>query len=169
MPLRWNYTYLMLKAVIRDRVSFNGFINTNYGVEPLITNETWHVITTLTAFLELFYDATITLSGVYYPTSPLMVHTILDIVSHLKSYEGDGLLLNVVADMKTKYLKYWEHIPLLYAFAFILDPRAKLEEYRSAHNVLSASLSLDYTNNFNMARDKLYEVYGKYEQKYSGV
>ena len=44
--------------------------------------------------------------------------------------------------MKTKYLKYWQQIPLLYAFAFILDPRAKLEGYRSALNVLYASLSL---------------------------
>ena len=107
MPVRWNSTYLMLKAVIRDRVQLNGFINANYGVEPLISEETWHVITALTAFLELFYDATVTLSGVYYPTSPLMVHTLLDIASHLKAYEGDALLLNVVADMKTKYLKYW--------------------------------------------------------------
>ena len=76
MPVRWNSTYMMLKAVIRDRVQLNGFINANYGVEPLISEETWHVITALTAFLELFYDATVTLSGVYYPTSPLMVHTL---------------------------------------------------------------------------------------------
>ena len=169
MPVRWNSTYLMLKAVIRDRVQLNGFINANYGVEPLISEETWHVITALTAFLDLFYDATVTLSGVYYPTSPLMVHTLLDIASHLKAYEGDRLLLNVVADMKTKYLKYWQQIPLLYAFAFILDPRAKLEGYRSALNVLSASLSLDYTDDFNKAREKLFEVFAKYEEKYAGV
>src|SRR4051812_11530955 len=98
-----------------------------------------------------------------------MVLTLLDIASHLKAYEGDGLLLNVVANMKTKYLKYWEHIPLLYAFAFILDPKAKLERYRSALNVLSASLSLDYTGDFNMAREKLYDVFATYEQKYAGI
>uniref|UniRef100_A0A8I6Y9T3 hAT-like transposase RNase-H fold domain-containing protein n=1 Tax=Hordeum vulgare subsp. vulgare TaxID=112509 RepID=A0A8I6Y9T3_HORVV len=160
----------MLKAVIQDRVLFNGFINANYNpVVPLLNGETWHVITALTAFLELFYDATVTLSGVYYPTSPLMVHTLLDIASHLKAYEADGLLLNVVADMKIKYLKYWKKVPLLYALAFILDPRAKLEGYRSALNVLSASLSLDYTDDFNTARDSLYDIYAKYEQKYSGV
>jgi hypothetical protein len=34
-------------------------------------------------FLELFYDAIMTLSGVYYPTSPLIMHNILDIVQHL--------------------------------------------------------------------------------------
>jgi hypothetical protein len=34
-------------------------------------------------FLELFYEATVTLSGVYYPTSPLMLHHILDFAEHL--------------------------------------------------------------------------------------
>ncbi|WVZ96399.1 hypothetical protein U9M48_042039 [Paspalum notatum var. saurae] len=29
--------------------------------------------------------------------------------------------------MKTKFLKYWRDIPLLYSFTFILDPRAKLK------------------------------------------
>ena len=57
----------------------------------------------------------------------------------------------------------------MYAFAFILDPRAKLEGYRSALNVLSASLSLDYTDDFNKAREKLFEVFAKYEEKYAGV
>ena len=134
MPVRWNSTFMMLKVVIRDEVAFSGWINANMGREHL-NNDTWVVAKALCKFLELFYDATITLSGVYYPTSPLMVHTILDIASHLKAYEGDRLLLNVVADMKTKYLKYWEQIPLLYAFAFILDPRAKLEGYHSALNL----------------------------------
>jgi hypothetical protein len=34
-------------------------------------------------FLKLFYDCTITLSGIYYPTSPLVLHHILELVEHL--------------------------------------------------------------------------------------
>jgi hypothetical protein len=73
-------------------------------------------------FLELFYDAIMTLSGVYYPTSPLIMHNILDIVQHLNQYENDALLRHVIAPMKSKFLKYRKDIHMLYAFAFILDP-----------------------------------------------
>ena len=40
MPVRWNSTYMMLKAVTRDGVSFSGFINAYYGVDPLIGTDT---------------------------------------------------------------------------------------------------------------------------------
>jgi hypothetical protein len=45
------------------------------------------VAETLLEFLELFYDAIMTLSSVYYPTSPLIMHNILDIIQHLNQYE----------------------------------------------------------------------------------
>jgi hypothetical protein len=67
----------------------------------------------LLEFLELFYDATVTLSGVYYPTSPLIMHNILDIVQHLTQYENDAFLRNVVSPMKSKFLKYWRDIPIV--------------------------------------------------------
>lgn len=40
-------------------------------------------------FLETFYDSTVALSGVYYPTSTMIVHNILEIAQHLKEYEND--------------------------------------------------------------------------------
>ena len=42
--------------------------------------------------LEIFYDATISLSHIYYPTYTLMVHRILNIATHLKAYENDSIL-----------------------------------------------------------------------------
>jgi hypothetical protein len=77
-------------------------------------------------FLETSYDLTIALSGVYYPTYPMYVHNIFEIAQHLKQYKNDPILLEGVGKMKLKYLKYWRNNPFLYAFAFILDPRAKL-------------------------------------------
>ncbi|CAM0944793.1 unnamed protein product, partial [Alopecurus aequalis] len=38
MPVRWNSTYMMLKAIVKDQVQFMGFINANYG-SILITPE----------------------------------------------------------------------------------------------------------------------------------
>jgi len=62
-------------------------------------------------FLELFYDSTVALSGVYYPTSPLVLHHILEIATHLVNYENDNQLGDVVVPMKTKFLKYWKKYP----------------------------------------------------------
>jgi hypothetical protein len=167
MVVRWNSTYMMLKAVIQDEVAFSGWINANYP--GLITSETWHICKHLFKFLEVFYDATITLSGVYYPTSPLMMHTLVDIASHLKAYEQDNLLRPMVSRMKLKYCKYWEKIPMLYAFAFILDPRVKLELFASALAVITGALGIDYIAYSTDVRDKLSEIYAKYDQKYAGV
>jgi hypothetical protein len=62
-----------------------------------------------------------------------MLHKILKIARHLNTYENDELLRQAVVPMKDKFLKYWRQIPLLYAFAFILDPRAKM---RGFHKIL---------------------------------
>jgi hypothetical protein len=71
----------------------------------------------------------VALFGVYYPTSPLMLHHILKIARNLNAYENHELLRNVVVPMKSKFLKYWREISILYAFAFILYPRAKMREF----------------------------------------
>ena len=71
--------------------------------------------------------------------------------------------------MKTKYLKYWKHIPILYAFAFILDPRAKLEGLGNVLSLLTDAVGHDYSSYFTDVRDKLSELYRKYNDKYAGV
>jgi hypothetical protein len=76
-------------------------MDTNYRRKQGEPN--WYVAEKLLEFLELFYDATVTLSVVYYPTSPLIMHNILDIVQHLTQYENDVLLIHVVAPMKSKF------------------------------------------------------------------
>jgi hypothetical protein len=65
------------------------------------------------------------LSSIYYPTSHLMLHHILDIAGHLHAQETDPLLMNIVTLVKLKVLKYWQNIPLWYSFAFILDPKPR--------------------------------------------
>jgi len=109
MPVRWNSTYLMLQLVLRDQVQFSAFVNANFHQndgEPLLVEATWHVAESIFKFLATFYESTVTLSGVYYPTSHLIVHHILEIAQHLKEYENDATLLVAVYNMKQKYLKY---------------------------------------------------------------
>ena len=136
MDVRWNSTYLMLKHLLPYKETFDMFLTTQYPRKPgdpeLLTPAHWYVAAKLFEFLELFHDATVSLSGVYYPTSPLIMHTILDIAKHLHMYEHDKHIGPAVVPMKKKFLKYWKDIPYLYSIAFILDPRTKLRGFMSS-------------------------------------
>jgi hypothetical protein len=172
MPVRWNSTFLMLKNIIPYKSTFGVFIHTHYhqhGGQTLLTEAHWYVAERILEFLEFFYDSTVSLSGVYYPTSCLVVHNIVEIATHLNNYENDNLLRDCVVPMKSKFLKYWKEIPLLYAFAFILDPRAKIAAFCRVLAILGDALSHDYSNYYTNVRSKLFEVYSKYETKYGGV
>jgi hypothetical protein len=109
------------------------------------TDDHWDVAEKILSFLELFYDTTVALSGIYYPTSALMLHHILKIARHLNAFENDALLRDAIVPMKTKYLKYWRKIPVLYCFAFVLDPRAKMREFNKLLMRLSGLNGTDYS------------------------
>ena len=105
MDVRWNATYLMLKHLVPYKHVFSVFINSNYGSE-LLSIRYWYIAEKILEFLELFYDSTVVLSGVYYPTSLLILHHLLEIASHLHASEKDQNLIVVVYPMKIKFLKY---------------------------------------------------------------
>jgi hypothetical protein len=72
----------------------------------LVTNEHWAMAEKVLRFLKLFYDATVVLSGVYYPTSPLIIHYLFKIAIHLKNYANDSYIRSVVQPIIDKYNKY---------------------------------------------------------------
>jgi hypothetical protein len=88
IDVRWNATYLMLKHLVPYSEVFSVFINSNYG-SALLSQNHWYIADKVLEFLELFYDCTIVLSGVYYPTSPLVLHQVLEIATHLHACERD--------------------------------------------------------------------------------
>ena len=118
IDVRWNAIYLILKHLVPYKHVFFVFINSNYDSE-LLSTEHWYIAEKILEFLKLFYDSTIVLSGVYYPTSPLILHHLLEIASHLLASEKDKNLIAVVYPMKLKFLKYWQDIPLLYSFLIL--------------------------------------------------
>jgi hypothetical protein len=81
MVVRWNSTYLMLKHLVPYKKTFGVFMDTNYPRKPsepnLLTNLHWYMAKKLLEFLELFYDATMSISSVYSPTSHLKCITSL--------------------------------------------------------------------------------------------
>jgi hypothetical protein len=98
-----------------------------------------------------------------------MMNVIIEIVDHLNQFENDSLLRYVIVPMKSKFLKYWLNIPLLYSFAFILDPRAKLTRFNSALQVLSELLNHDYSTYYNEVRTELANLFAKYESKFGSL
>ena len=81
-------------------------------------------------------------------------------------YENGLVLRDAIIAMQTKYLKYWREIPYLYAFAFLLDLRAKIDAFGTVLDLLSDATGLDYTDYFAEVRSRLYEVYQRYENKF---
>jgi len=71
--------------------------------------------------------------------------------------------------MIDKYNKYWRDIPLLYSFAFILDPRAKMKGFTRVLRRLGGLTSTDYSTYLVGTRARLTDVYNKYEEKYGAV
>jgi hypothetical protein len=75
-----------------------------------------------------------------------MLHHILKLTRHLNAYENNELLIHVVVPLKTKFLKYYRNVLSLYAFAFILDPRAMMREFHKLLVKLSSLISIDYSS-----------------------
>jgi hypothetical protein len=120
-------------------------------------------------FLELFYDTSVVLSGVYYPTAPLVLHHILDIAEHLHNAERNQNFRMIAIPMKLKFLKYWENIPLLYSYAFILDPRAKMKGFFNVLELLAEHTGASYSSYYADVKDELYKLFSKYETKFGAA
>jgi hypothetical protein len=125
--------------------------------------------TKILAFLELFYDLTVALSGVYYLTANLMIHHIVRIVIHLHKYQNDEYIRAVVQPMIDKYNKYWRTIPEFYCIAFILDPRAKIKGFNKVIRKLQLITDTDYSNKLLETRTLLFKLYHKYDDLYGSV
>ena len=98
----------MLKHLVPLKQTFGVLIQTQYpraeGNPYLLIDGHWYVAENFLEFLLLFYDSIVVLSGVYYPTAPLMLHNLIEIAGQLKNYENDRMLREVVIPMKSKYL-----------------------------------------------------------------
>ena len=168
MPIRWNSTYLMLKNTIEYKNVISIFYNLKMSSIELQDFD-WFLVEKFVGFLEVFYEATVTLSGVYYPTSPLVLHSLLEITTLFSSTKDDALFRPIVESMVRKFKKYWSEIPLLYCFGFVLDPRVKLQGLNTCLTHMGHCLDLDFSSQYNVVCNKLFEVYAMYEKKFGNL
>lgn len=137
---RWNSTYLMLKTTLMFMKAFKNLKTkfTPYTRElrkQLVSgapdDEDWDKVVSFLPFLEIFYEATLKLSGSRYVTGNTFVEEIYDIgytISNYISNPNDDIK-SMAQQMKLKFDKYWSNvnnINVLMFIALVLDPRNKL-------------------------------------------
>ena len=67
---RWNFTYKMLKEACAYKMTLNQYRQLYLEHENIfISDDRWTLLEIIRDFLEVFHDATLFFSGVYYPTS----------------------------------------------------------------------------------------------------
>jgi hypothetical protein len=103
----------MLKHLLPYKEVFSVWSESNYG-GALLTPQHWHAAEQIMKFLELFYESTVTLSGVYYPTAPLMLHHILDFAEHLHNAEKDQGFRSIAIPMKLKFQVLGENSTVIF-------------------------------------------------------
>jgi hypothetical protein len=70
---------------------------------------------------------------------------------------------------KLKFLKYWQDIPLLYSFAFILDPRANLRGLFNVLQILKENTGCDYNSYYADEKTEIYNLFNKYKRKFGAA
>nr|AAP53852.1 hAT family dimerisation domain containing protein [Oryza sativa Japonica Group] len=177
---RWNTTYLLLRQLKGYEELISIFINSMHvrmkdtdddgdGEILILTDQDWEIATRVRKFLKPFYNATVQLSGIYYPTSCLVLEWIWKLALVLDENRSDRILSSIVKPMEEKFLKYFTAIPHLYCFALILDPRKKLEIAKVAMNSIGDAVGLDYSEAFQHVNNELYRVFRLYRTKLGGT
>ncbi|KAK3226942.1 hypothetical protein Dsin_006804 [Dipteronia sinensis] len=92
----------------------------------------------------------------------------VNIAGAISECELDIQLSQCVAAMKTKWLIYYEEIPIIYLLASCFDPRFKLECLQDylTHYYNSLGIEVDILNYCNSVKTLLYELYDGYLKIY---
>ncbi|KAK3229454.1 hypothetical protein Dsin_001335 [Dipteronia sinensis] len=173
MPVRWNSTYLMLKSALQFAELITSFYNVNTANDTRhekLTDGDWYVATVFVEFLKVFYDVTVELSGVYYPTSPLAILKLYDMADVLRQYSENVMVASAVVAMQKKFEKYWGKIPLLYALGIIVDPRFRFNGLEFFSKELGECLGLsetDVAEHLRTLKTQMFEIFSIYENRYS--
>lgn len=141
MDVTWDATYLMLKHLILYRSMISVFINSHYGLRLLSENR---------QYVPERYQNSQNSSV----TQCCSIWCLLSLKSTCSaSYSRDffsfetkwnrSIFQNLSATtfpMKFKFLQYLQYIALLYSYAFILQPRAKIRDLFNVHCMVNAQL-----------------------------
>lgn len=173
MPSRWNSTYKLLNDTYQYReVLCAFFVKQQYDI-VLSTNQ-WDVCYNLCQLLKTFKDVIKELSGVYYPTSVLVVDNFVKIAVVFNSLVGCDGLGDCIAEMMVNWLNHFYEIPNVFLIAKLLDPRIRiygLEEMLGSYYDALFPIKDDKTPIPSVIVDNaktcLFNIFHEYRIKYS--
>ena len=122
-------------------------------------------------FLEMFYDATLRISGSSYVTSNLYMKEVFALGRRIQQYrDDDDLSISLMASkMKAKYNKYWGNaktINMLLLIAVVLDPCHKLDYVEwCLVNSFGAEVGGELKTKLSSCLHSLYNLYIKVQMK----
>ncbi|GJX81624.1 zinc finger BED domain-containing protein RICESLEEPER 2-like protein [Tanacetum coccineum] len=124
---RWNSTFEMFESGLKQQITLSHFhdilVSKNGRRFKKFPDEYWGRIEMLNPLLAVFQNATVVLSGVYYPTSPLVLQQIFFISCKLSDLELEGGCCQVWLNrLKRKLRKYFENMPPIITCAAALNP-----------------------------------------------
>lgn len=164
MPIRWNSTYKMLKRAFKQRVVLMEFHNAN-NAHVNVSNLEWTRIEELINILKCFYKSTKRLSGVNYPTTPLVLEEFYLITYSMLDWYNNENWGHVILEMRSKNLKYYEEMPQTFCCAAALNPAIGIDGVESLIECINNNLGIcsDVTNatiqKFNETLNAFYDHY----------
>jgi len=111
-----------------------------------ISDDKWTLLEIIRDFLEVFHDATLFFSGVYYPTSNQALAHFYEISLTFKKYRDFQIFQHMCLQMEEKFSQYWMVAPLTFCIAAVLDPRLKLQGVETLLNEINSNMN---TTNIN--------------------
>ncbi|CAG7826066.1 unnamed protein product [Allacma fusca] len=135
--VRWNTGYFMLTRLMEMREPYKSLLRSEKQLSSFQLEEhEWDLISEMITFLKPFYEMTLHLSKAKQPSMTLSAAIYMELYKHLESYNSRSNLpkeMMVAAKAACEKLnKYYpESDGLVYILGLLLDPRCKLEWYKS--------------------------------------
>ena len=162
---RWNSTYLLLKSCEGFEPFITEFYNNRHirdDDDDILNESDWNTVFKIKKFLESFYTSTNILSGVYYPTSCMVLERLYITARAFNRYQNDPDFHAVIYAMELKFRKYWEELPMLFPLACVMDPRYNLSGTKfiidQISNALTFNMPITYRN-LEQTLTEMYELY----------
>lgn len=157
---RWNSTYLMLQDALNRKNILSSFYSTQCQHD--LFDDDWATISKLLEILEVFYVATVNLSGTYYPTICNVLYHCFKITNMFNQFKAYEEWRPLIISMEEKFKKYYEKMPSSITCAAALNPLIKSIGVQALLTKIDGNLGI-YDNqnyeNFNRDFQALYNHY----------
>ena len=163
---------MMMHSALRQKETlqiFHDGLAERNKVPSKFSDAKWSIIAKLTDLLEVFKTATTLLSGIYYPTSSLVLKQVYLMAQKINDFEYEGEIFEQLGKaMADKLLKYFDEIPLVFTCAAALNPTLNVGGVESLIEDIAFAFKLTDGNpnfvanqqkHFKDSFEKMFDIY----------